>query len=73
VRTGPAPAGKSGLVVPRRDPEALAEALERLATDPALRRRLSSACREAAASEIRREERLARFLSLYERLSPAPR
>ena len=37
-----------GLVVPRRDPEALAAAIRRLATDAALRRRLSETARRAA-------------------------
>lgn len=40
--------GKTGLVVPTRDPAALRAALERLLGDPALRRRLGSGGRERA-------------------------
>ena len=38
--------GVSGLVVPSDDPFALAEALDRLALDPALRERLGAAARD---------------------------
>ena len=40
--------GETGLVVPRRDPEALRAALQRLLADQALRRRLGAAGRERA-------------------------
>jgi glycosyltransferase involved in cell wall biosynthesis len=40
--------GETGLVVPRRDPQALREALERLLADGDLRRRLGAAGRERA-------------------------
>ncbi len=42
--------GKSGLIVPPRDPAALAAAIERLADDPALRARLGAAARDGAAA-----------------------
>jgi len=40
--------GETGIVVPRRDPQALRDALERLLTDRDLRRRLGAAGRERA-------------------------
>jgi len=42
----------SGLVVPRRSPEALAQALCRLASDPGLRRRMGEAGRRRATHEF---------------------
>ncbi len=42
--------GESGLIVPPRDPAALAAAIERLADDPALRSRLGAAARAGAAT-----------------------
>jgi len=41
--------GVTGVLVPPRDPAALRAALERLLSDPDLRRRLGEAGREAAA------------------------
>ena len=43
-------AGVSGLLVPARDPEALARALVQLARDPALRERMGAAARTHAAT-----------------------
>ena len=40
--------GETGLLVPPRDPAALRRALERLLSDPELRRRLGAAARERA-------------------------
>jgi glycosyltransferase involved in cell wall biosynthesis len=42
--------GESGVIVPPRDPAALAAAIERLADDPALRSRLGAAARTGAAT-----------------------
>ena len=42
--------GESGLIVPPRDPAALAAAIERLADDPALRSRLGAAAQAGAAT-----------------------
>ena len=59
--------GVSALLVPRRDPAALAAALERLLLDPDLRRRMGEAARERA-QEFTAERHAARNAELYERL-----
>jgi glycosyltransferase involved in cell wall biosynthesis len=70
VRTS-SPPTPDALVVPRRDPEALADSLARVACNPTLRATLARAGREAASSAIRADERLTRFLGLYEELLSA--
>jgi glycosyltransferase involved in cell wall biosynthesis len=57
--------GKTGLVVPARDPEALAAAIIHLAGDPELRQRLGSAGRERVASQFSLEACMAKYQSLY--------
>jgi glycosyltransferase involved in cell wall biosynthesis len=54
----------SGLLVPPRDPQALAAAIERLASDPELRWRLGSAAR-AKAQEWSWERCVEAHLGLY--------
>ena len=44
--------GGSGFLVPPRDPDALAGALQRLIADPELRRRMGQAGREKALKEF---------------------
>ncbi|MBI2865628.1 MAG: glycosyltransferase [Chloroflexi bacterium] len=63
--------GVTGLVVPPRDPRALAEALGRLAADETLRRRLATAARERARQEFSQEVMVDRILGLYRRLLAA--
>ena len=53
--------GLTGFVVPRRTPEALAAALARLASDPALRRQMGAAGRERVKSKFRLEEQIEAF------------
>ncbi|MGQ9592888.1 MAG: glycosyltransferase, partial [Planctomycetota bacterium] len=55
--------GRTGIVIPPRDPRALAEAIERLLRDIDLRLRLGAAAREAA-----RERTDARMIEAYFRL-----
>jgi len=62
--------GETGLLVPRRDPAALADALAKLAVDPALRRRLGSAARRLAEAEFGEARVAAETLALYRRLLP---
>lgn len=54
-----------GLLVPKGDARALADAIRRLALDPELRRRLGAAARRRVESEFSDAVILGRFLSLY--------
>ena len=60
--------GQSSLLVPAGDAQAIASALEQLAGDPELRRRLGSAARERVEAELTNDRMIARHEALYERL-----
>ena len=65
--------GSSGLLVPPRDPEALAAAVGRLLEDPALSSRLARAARERVVSGgFTTEARLDRIEAVYRGLRPSP-
>ena len=57
--------GVEGFVVPTRDPEAMAEALHRLATDRALARAMGRAGRERVCREFQIEDQVKQFAELY--------
>jgi glycosyltransferase involved in cell wall biosynthesis len=59
---------KSGLLVPVRDPEALAASLERLVRDPALRARLGAAARRRAETEFAGNIIYQKTITIYELL-----
>jgi glycosyltransferase involved in cell wall biosynthesis len=59
---------QTGLVVPLRDPEALAQAMGRLASDPALRARLGAAGRERMQALFTRRRMAEQHVALYERI-----
>ncbi|MDP6391005.1 MAG: glycosyltransferase family 4 protein [Alphaproteobacteria bacterium] len=59
---------ESGLLVPARSIQPLADALERLAGDPALRRRLGENARRAAETEFSQELVIRQTLELYEEM-----
>jgi glycosyltransferase involved in cell wall biosynthesis len=61
--------GDAGLVVPRRDPGALAGAVSRLLDDPRLRARLGRAARERAIERFGMSRWLDDTLALYERIA----
>jgi colanic acid/amylovoran biosynthesis glycosyltransferase len=63
--------GVEGLLVPRRDAAALADALTRLWRDPALRRRMGEAGRATATSRFTLERQLNEFLALYREVARA--
>ncbi len=62
--------GETGLLVPPHDPKSLADALERLATDPELRRRMGSAARELVERELSQEVVVEQTMALYRELLP---
>jgi len=60
--------GETGLLVPPRDPDALADALRRLLDDPDLRRRMGEAGRRRVAADFTAERMADRVLAVYERV-----
>ena len=65
--------GVTGLLVPPRDAERLAQALERLARDRDLRRRLGAAARDLVERELSEELVVAQTMALYRSLVPGAR
>jgi len=57
--------GEVGLVVPPRDPDALAAAIARLVDDPAFRRRLGTAARKRVIGHFSAEKRIDQLEALY--------
>ncbi|HID86668.1 MAG TPA: glycosyltransferase, partial [Anaerolineae bacterium] len=60
--------GETGLVVPPRDPSALAEAIGRLLADGELRREMGKRGRKRAARAFSKEAMMDRVMRLYEAL-----
>ncbi|HEY8520456.1 MAG TPA: glycosyltransferase family 4 protein [Gammaproteobacteria bacterium] len=60
--------GQSGIVVPVADSAAIAAAIERLRSDPALRRRMGEAARERIRTSFRIEDTIEQTLALYRSL-----
>ena len=61
--------GETGLLVPPRNPKALAAALRRLLDDPDLRRRMGEAGRRRVASEFTADRMAQRAVAVYERVA----
>jgi rhamnosyl/mannosyltransferase len=57
--------GVTGFLVPPRDPEALAEAVNRLLEDPGLRMRFGRAARDRIEREFTAERMITRTLAVY--------
>lgn len=60
--------GENGLLVPARDPQSLANALQQLISSPSLRRRMGARGREIAVAEFSEEKVVKETLSLYREL-----
>jgi colanic acid/amylovoran biosynthesis glycosyltransferase len=58
--------GRQGLVVPPRNPTAIAHALETLAGDPERRMRMGAAGRERVLSEFSVDDQVDRIVTMYE-------
>jgi glycosyltransferase involved in cell wall biosynthesis len=65
--------GRTGLLVPVRDPAALETAIDRLAGDATLRRRMGEAALAKAGGEFDQKSVIARTLEAYGRLNAAAR
>jgi glycosyltransferase involved in cell wall biosynthesis len=65
--------GVSGLLVPERDPVALAAAMERLARDPALGARLADGARNVVRQEFDRGRNVQQLLALLTGAASSPR
>ena len=64
--------GVTGFLVPPRDPDALADALQKLIADPELRRRMGQAGREKALKEFTLDRMLAETQKVYEEILSKP-
>lgn len=60
--------GRNGLLVPPRSPAAIADAIDRLAGDPDLRRRMGQDGRERVEREFAEEHVVAQTLDVYRAL-----
>jgi D-inositol-3-phosphate glycosyltransferase len=65
--------GETGFLVPPRDPEVLAQALEKLLTDPALRRRMGDAGEARVGEHFSAEATVRSISEMYEELLKASR
>jgi glycosyltransferase involved in cell wall biosynthesis len=63
--------GESGLIVPIKNPQALADAFERLYRDPELRREMGLAARQRIARVFRNEDTVTKTIRMYEELLAA--
>ena len=58
--------GVQGFVVPVRDPESMAEAVQKLALDPDLRKSMGRAGRERVLAEFNSQTQIEAFVNLFE-------
>ncbi|MEJ2298186.1 MAG: glycosyltransferase family 4 protein [Woeseiaceae bacterium] len=64
--------GECGFVVPPRDAQAIAAAIEKLYRDDALRHRMGKAARQRIGTSFRNEDTVRKTIELYEELVPDP-
>lgn len=64
--------GISGFVVPPRDAQGLADAIEKLYRDDDLRKQMGDAARERIATAFRNEDTVVKTIALYKELVPDP-
>jgi len=64
--------GETGLLVPPRDPGALAAAIDQLLADPAARERMGRAARRAVEARFSLDQAIDRTIALYQELAGPP-
>jgi glycosyltransferase involved in cell wall biosynthesis len=64
--------GECGFVVPPKDAQGLADAIEKLYRDDALRERMGNAARERIGTAFRNEDTVRKTIALYKELVPDP-
>jgi len=62
--------GESGLIVPVRDAQAIADAIQKLYRDPEYRNKLGEGARERIASNFRNEDTVRKIIAVYRDLVP---
>jgi glycosyltransferase involved in cell wall biosynthesis len=65
--------GVTGLLVPPRDPAALADALQRLIEDAGLRKKMGAAARALAVEQFAEQTVIEQMLTIYRKVSASPR
>ena len=58
--------GKTGIIVPPKNPDALAKAINTLLDDPALREKYGSYAKERVKKEFKREVMVKRIIEVYQ-------
>ena len=64
--------GECGFVVPPRDGQAIAAAIDKLYRDADLRKRLGEAARQRIGTAFRNEDTVRKTIALYKELVPEP-
>ena len=62
--------GESGLIVPIRDAQAIADAIVKLYRDPEYRKKLGEGARDRIASNFRNEDTVTKIIAVYRELVP---
>ncbi len=64
--------GREGLVIPVAEPAAMAEALERMASDPSIRARMGASARAKVVEQFDLRSQIGKFVTLFEGVAGCP-